>query len=101
MSSKINMLKAQVDFLEHSKKMFREDFANATDAVDAANTQDKINILVKKALYFLSQVDYKITGNFIDLYHNVKNGEIINMIQSDEINELKECVDDVECEFID
>jgi superfamily II DNA or RNA helicase len=30
-----------------------------------------------------------------------KNGEIINMIQSDEINELKECVDDVECEFID
>lgn len=40
---------------------------------------NKINILVKKALYFLSQVDYKITGNFIDLRNGIIYISLIGM----------------------
>ena len=32
---------------------------------------DSINILIKHALYFLSQVDYTLTGNFIDLRNGI------------------------------
>lgn len=32
---------------------------------------DSINILIKCALYFLSQVDYTLTGNFIDLRNGI------------------------------
>ncbi len=39
----------------------------------------KINILVKKALSFLSQVDYTITGNFIDLRNGIIYISLIGM----------------------
>jgi len=43
---------------------------------------------------------YKKMGFEIKIIET-KNGEIINMIESEEINKLKECINDVECEFID
>jgi superfamily II DNA or RNA helicase len=43
---------------------------------------------------------YKKMGFEIKIIET-KNGEIINTIQSEETNKLKECIDDVECEFID
>ena len=38
-----------------------------------------INLLVKKALYFLSQVEYTITGNFIDLRNGIIYISLIGM----------------------
>lgn len=39
----------------------------------------QINILIKKALYFISQVDYLITGNFIDLRNGIIYISLIGM----------------------
>jgi phosphomannomutase len=40
----------------------------------------KINILVKEALKFLSEVDYEITGNFIDLRNGIIYISLIGMV---------------------
>jgi hypothetical protein len=88
MSSKINMLKAQADFLEHSKKMFREDFANATDAVDAANTSDKINILIaekKAALEELENEYNRVTSIKDNLNDNTNKTNILYETQTETI----------------
>lgn len=39
----------------------------------------KINILIKKTLKFLSEVDYEITGNFIDLRNGIVYISLIGM----------------------
>lgn len=88
MSSKINMLKAQADFLEHSKKMLREDFANAIDATDAANTQDKIKILVaekKAALEELENEYNRVTSIKDNLNDNTNKTNILYQTQTETI----------------
>jgi phosphomannomutase len=40
---------------------------------------EKINILIKEALYFLSQVNYLLTGNFIDLRNGMIYISLIGM----------------------
>jgi phosphomannomutase len=40
----------------------------------------KINILIKKALHYISQVDYLITGNFIDLRNGIIYISLIGMV---------------------
>ena len=60
--------------------MFREDFANATDAVDAANTQDKINILVnekKTALEELENEYNRVTSIKDNLNDNTNKTDIL------------------------
>ena len=44
----------------------------------------KINILVKEALKFISQVDYTITGNFIDLRNGIIYISLIGMVANTE-----------------
>jgi phosphomannomutase len=43
----------------------------------------KINILIKEALLFLSQVDYVLTGNFIDLRNGIIYISLIGMVATD------------------
>tara|TARA_B110000285_G_C15077576_1_gene591633 strand:+ start:697 stop:1446 length:750 start_codon:yes stop_codon:yes gene_type:complete len=45
---------------------------------------DKINLLVKKSLLFLSNVDYTITGNFIDLRRGIIYISLIGMSATEE-----------------
>lgn len=47
------------------------------------NLYQKINILVKQALYFISQVDYTVTGNFIDLRNGIIYISLIGMTAND------------------
>jgi phosphomannomutase len=44
------------------------------------NCYDKINILIKVALKFLSEVDYTITGNFIDLRNGIIYISLIGLL---------------------
>ncbi len=44
----------------------------------------KINILIKKALYYLSQVDYTLTGNFVDLRSGIIYISLIGMTATHE-----------------
>jgi phosphomannomutase len=48
------------------------------------STYDKINILVKLALKFLSEVDYTITGNFIDLRNGIIYISLIGLAANQE-----------------
>ena len=47
-------------------------------------TYDKINILVKLSLKFLSEVDYTITGNFIDLRNGIIYISLIGLVATQE-----------------
>jgi HAD superfamily hydrolase (TIGR01484 family) len=44
----------------------------------------KINILIKEALFYLSKVDYTITGNFIDLRNGIIYISLIGMSATEE-----------------
>ena len=44
----------------------------------------KINVLIKKALHYLSQVDYTLTGNFIDLRSGIIYISLIGMTATHE-----------------
>ena len=44
----------------------------------------KINVLIKKALYYLSQVDYTLTGNFVDLRSGIIYISLIGMTATHE-----------------
>jgi phosphomannomutase len=44
----------------------------------------KINVLIKKALYYLSQVDYILTGNFVDLRSGIIYISLIGMTATHE-----------------
>jgi HAD superfamily hydrolase (TIGR01484 family) len=52
--------------------------------IRAHTTYDKINILVKLALKFLSEVDYTITGNFIDLRNGIIYISLIGLVATQE-----------------
>jgi phosphomannomutase len=45
---------------------------------------DKINILIKVALKFLSEVDYTITGNFVDLRNGIIYISLIGLVANKE-----------------
>lgn len=47
-------------------------------------TYNKINILIKLALKFLSEVDYTITGNFIDLRNGIIYISLIGLVANQE-----------------
>jgi phosphomannomutase len=47
-------------------------------------TYNKINILIKVALKFLSEVDYTITGNFIDLRNGIIYISLIGLVANQE-----------------
>lgn len=53
----------------------------------------KINILIKKALEFLSRVDYTITGNFIDLRCGIIYISLIGMSATNEEREYFKNID--------
>ena len=61
------------DFIEIYKKNIRKHI-----------TYDKINILVKLSLKFLSEVDYTITGNFIDLRNGIIYISLIGLVATQE-----------------
>jgi HAD superfamily hydrolase (TIGR01484 family) len=44
----------------------------------------KINILIKEALSFLSNVDYTLTGNFVDLRNGIIYISLIGMVATDQ-----------------
>lgn len=44
----------------------------------------KINLLIKECLRFLSNVDYNLTGNFIDLRNGIIYVSLIGMVANDE-----------------
>lgn len=44
----------------------------------------KINVLIKKALHYLSQVDYTLTGNFVDLRSGIIYISLIGMTATHE-----------------
>lgn len=53
----------------------------------------KINILIKKALEFLSRVDYTLTGNFIDLRCGIIYISLIGMSATNEEREYFKTID--------
>jgi len=61
------------DFIEIYKKNIRKHI-----------TYDKINVLVKLSLKFLSEVDYTITGNFIDLRNGIIYISLIGLVATQE-----------------
>ena len=56
----------------------------------------KINILIKRALEFLSRVDYTITGNFIDLRCGIIYISLIGMSATNEEREYFKNIDNKE-----
>lgn len=52
--------------------------------IRAHSTYDKINILVKLALKFLSEVDYTLTGNFVDLRNGIIYISLIGLVATQE-----------------
>ena len=56
--------------------------------IRAHKLYDYINILIKRALYFLSQVDYTLTGNFIDLRSGIIYISLIGMSATSNEREL-------------
>jgi phosphomannomutase len=47
-------------------------------------TYEKINVLIKVALKFLSEVDYTITGNFVDLRNGIIYISLIGLVANQE-----------------
>ena len=58
---------------------------------------DKINILVKLCLKFISEVEYKITGNFIDLRNGLIYVSLIGMSANDNEREYFRNLDKDNC----